>query len=191
MKWLKAWRIQQSSFSNPSVVSPTSQFILQHFFCFSYITSSSLNSPGELPYHHFIFTLLKWRSVCLVCIVFNVRVVSKGAPAFSLFSSGDSLHFLVWPKKYYVIPSLIPSPDRSWLYKVRKVIFSVLLLLQFQQDGRILRRKTLDEKKMLLLGFTTLLKILGHQRRFRHRAWKVRQILLRVSNFGMKFFYVP
>ena len=25
-------------------------------------------------------------------------------------------------------------------------------------------------KKMLLLGFTTLLNILGHQRRFRHRA---------------------
>ena len=26
-----------------------SQFILQLFFCFSYVTSSSLNSPGELP----------------------------------------------------------------------------------------------------------------------------------------------
>ena len=37
---------------------------------------------------------------------------------------------------------------------------------------------------MLLLGFTTLFNILGHQRRFRHRAWKVRQILLRGSNFG-------
>ena len=30
----------------------------------------------------------------------------------------------------------------------------------------------------LSLGFTTLLNILGHQRRFRHRAWKVRQISL-------------
>ena len=28
----------------------------------------------------------------------------------------------------------------------------------------------------LLLGFTTLFNILGHQRRFRHRAWKARQI---------------
>ena len=27
----------------------TSQFILQPFFCFSYVTSSSLNSPGEPP----------------------------------------------------------------------------------------------------------------------------------------------
>ena len=38
---------RHSSFSNPSVASPTSQFILQPFFRFSYVTSSSLNSPGE------------------------------------------------------------------------------------------------------------------------------------------------
>ena len=38
-----------SSFSNPSVASPSSQFILQLFFRFSYVTSSSLNSPGEPP----------------------------------------------------------------------------------------------------------------------------------------------
>ena len=31
----------------PFVPSPTSQFILQPFFRFSYVTSSSLNSPGE------------------------------------------------------------------------------------------------------------------------------------------------
>ena len=54
--------LRHSSFSNlsvtlptsqlilqPSVASPTSQFILQPFFRFSYVTSSSLNSPGELP----------------------------------------------------------------------------------------------------------------------------------------------
>ena len=41
--------LHHSSFSNPSVASPTSQFILQPFFRFSYVTSSSLNSPGELP----------------------------------------------------------------------------------------------------------------------------------------------
>ena len=39
--------LRHSSFSKPSVVSPTSQFILQPFFRFSYVTSSSLNSPGE------------------------------------------------------------------------------------------------------------------------------------------------
>ena len=38
-----------SSFSNPSIASPMSQFILQPFFRFSYVTCSSLNSPGELP----------------------------------------------------------------------------------------------------------------------------------------------
>ena len=54
--------LRHSSFSNPSVASPTSQLILQPFrcftyvtvhsptlLCFSYVTSSSLNSPGEPP----------------------------------------------------------------------------------------------------------------------------------------------
>ena len=36
--------IRHSSFSNPSVASPTSQFILQPFFRFSYVTSSD-HSP--------------------------------------------------------------------------------------------------------------------------------------------------
>ena len=40
---------RHSSFSNPSVASFKSQFILQPFFNFSYVTSSSLNSPGEPP----------------------------------------------------------------------------------------------------------------------------------------------
>ena len=34
---------------DPSVTSPKSQLILQPFFRFSYVTSSSLNSPGESP----------------------------------------------------------------------------------------------------------------------------------------------
>ena len=41
--------LRHSSFSNPSVASPTSQFILQPFFRFSYVTGSSLTSSGELP----------------------------------------------------------------------------------------------------------------------------------------------
>ena len=54
--------LRHSSFSNPSVAlptsqlilqpsvaSPTSQFILQPFFLLSYVTSSSVNSPGEPP----------------------------------------------------------------------------------------------------------------------------------------------
>ncbi len=39
--------LRHSSFSNPFVASPTSQFILQPFFRFSYVTSSSFNLPGE------------------------------------------------------------------------------------------------------------------------------------------------
>ena len=39
--------LRHSLFSNPSAASPTSQFILQPFFLFSYVTRSSLNSPGE------------------------------------------------------------------------------------------------------------------------------------------------
>ena len=41
--------LHHSSFFNPSVASATSQFILQPLFYFFYVTSSSLNSPGEPP----------------------------------------------------------------------------------------------------------------------------------------------
>ena len=41
--------LRHNSFSNHSVASPTSQPILQPFSRFSYVTSSSLNSPGEPP----------------------------------------------------------------------------------------------------------------------------------------------
>ena len=41
--------LRHSSFSNPSVASPTSQLILQPFLRFSYITGPSLTSPGEPP----------------------------------------------------------------------------------------------------------------------------------------------
>ena len=41
--------VHHSSFSNPSVVSPTSQHILQTFFRFFQVTGSSLTSPGERP----------------------------------------------------------------------------------------------------------------------------------------------
>ena len=44
--------LHHSSFSNPSVVSPSSQLILQPFFHFSYVTGFSLTSPGELPMVH-------------------------------------------------------------------------------------------------------------------------------------------
>ena len=46
--------LRHNSFSNSSVASPTSQFILQPFFRFSYVTGSSLTSPGEPPMHIYV-----------------------------------------------------------------------------------------------------------------------------------------
>ena len=61
--------LRHSSFSNTSVASPTSQFILQPFFRFSYITYSLLNTPGLPPMpaacvFRQISTLLVCSSLC-------------------------------------------------------------------------------------------------------------------------------
>ena len=45
--------LRLSSFSNSSVGSPTSQLILQPYLRFSYVTGSSLTSPGEPPMVHY------------------------------------------------------------------------------------------------------------------------------------------
>ena len=55
---------RHSSFSNPSVASPMSQFILQHFFLFSYTTSSSLTSPGRAHSPTFPSLHLRHNSFC-------------------------------------------------------------------------------------------------------------------------------
>ena len=64
---LPTLHLRHSSFFNPYFALPTSQLILQLFRCFtydtvhsllfhfSYVTSSSLNSPGEPPMHVFPF----------------------------------------------------------------------------------------------------------------------------------------
>ena len=68
--------LRHSSFSNPSVASPASQFILKPFFRFSYATSSSLNSPCEpamgladdFKYSKFIrFINQIYRALCYKC----------------------------------------------------------------------------------------------------------------------------
>ena len=61
--------LRHSSYSNPSVASPMSQLILQLFFCFSYVTSSSLNSPDEPPMINYCYTIFKIkRNAVLVSI---------------------------------------------------------------------------------------------------------------------------
>ena len=60
--------LRQNSFSNPSVISPTSQFILQSFR-FSYVISSSVNSPGEPSMLlSEVFYYLLWDWVCVLCV---------------------------------------------------------------------------------------------------------------------------
>ena len=72
--------LRHSSLSNTSFTSPSSQFILQPFFRFSYVTSSLLMSPGEPP---IVNALFKW-SHCMILLrvphrpyLANVKVVLK------------------------------------------------------------------------------------------------------------------
>ena len=54
--------LRHSSFSKPSVTSPTSQLILQPFSCSSYVTA---HSPTllSLLLRHWLFTYVTWRAV--------------------------------------------------------------------------------------------------------------------------------
>ena len=52
--------LHHSSFSNPSVASPTSQLILQPFHRFTYVTGSSLTSSGNPPMLFIIITVELW-----------------------------------------------------------------------------------------------------------------------------------
>ena len=53
--------LRHNSFSNPSVALPTSQFILQPFRCFTYVTA---HSPTLLSLQrHRLFTYVIWRAV--------------------------------------------------------------------------------------------------------------------------------
>ena len=53
--------LRHSSFSNPSVASPTSQLILQPFRCFTYVTAHFPTLPSLLL-RHSLFTYVTWRA---------------------------------------------------------------------------------------------------------------------------------
>ena len=53
--------VEQSSFSNLSVTSPTTQLILQPFCCFTYIIAHSPTLLSLLQ-HHKLFTYGTWRA---------------------------------------------------------------------------------------------------------------------------------
>ena len=73
--------LRHSSFSNSSVASPTSQFILQPFFRFSYVSSSSFNSPGELP---MIYNRSKFLPLVQVFMMIKLGVGWKLSSTFDL-----------------------------------------------------------------------------------------------------------
>ena len=54
-----SFHLRNSSFSNPSVAVPTSQPILQHFRCFTYVTAHSLTLLS-LRLRHRLFTYVTW-----------------------------------------------------------------------------------------------------------------------------------
>ena len=106
--------LRHSSFCNPSVASPTSQLIFQPFFRFSYVTSSSLNSPGE-PLMSTIWSSFYYKTRCFILetpalaqmvaylpLVQRIRgsipsgVVNFHLKIFNLGASrGGDVHFLI------------------------------------------------------------------------------------------------
>ena len=85
---LSSLYLRHSSFSNPSVASPTSQFILQPFCCFTYVTAHS-RTLLLLLLHHRLFTWQaahdeggthKCRQVLRMVILTNFKfwIVKKG-----------------------------------------------------------------------------------------------------------------
>ena len=72
--------LRHSSFLNPSVASPTSQFILQPFFRFSYVTSSSLT-----PFHRFTYVIAHSPILPLL----HLRHSSFSNPSFASLTSQD------------------------------------------------------------------------------------------------------
>ena len=84
---------RHNSFYNPSVALPTSQFILQPFFCFSYVTSSSLNSPGEPP----VPLLERVKTWILLCSVnLNMAFISGTGNVQLIFSLDPRVMKHLW-----------------------------------------------------------------------------------------------
>ena len=91
--------LRHNSFSNPSVASPTSQFILQTLFCFSYVTSSSHNSPGKPP--------MLWASL------------KKFSSSEHKERNGIRRR---WGGKLYARPTLLPAKSRQGYSFYRRLI---------------------------------------------------------------------
>ena len=89
--------LRYNSFCNPSVALPTWQLILQPFRCFSYVTSSSLNSPGEPP--------MGWKNVLTLFVMgANCRNVATLISYYaSLTIKGGKFTTIVLKLSFYVV----------------------------------------------------------------------------------------
>ena len=112
--------LHYSSFSNPSVASPTSQFILQPFFRCSYVTISSLNSPGELPmtkavrthkYHHVLRMVILKNFKAKLTVIVIAKLILQPLPSLHLRHSSFSNPFVALPTS-----QLILQPFRFFTY---------------------------------------------------------------------------
>ena len=100
--------LHHSSFSNPSIASPTSLLILQSFFRFSYVTGFSLTSPGEPPMR-------------LSCFILNFYVwyftlyISLGAKVI-IMNKNESIYLLIkWHlNNFLVVIDVSISKDRNF-----------------------------------------------------------------------------
>ena len=110
--------LRNSSFSNHSVASSTSQFILQPFFRFSYVTSPSLNTPGEPPMERAIMAgehtwylqdpqcgPVRFHYACLLPCRWQYRYVTTMLPGFArnVFYGGCSV--FIWVPLIQRIPN--------------------------------------------------------------------------------------
>ena len=118
--------LRRSSFSNPYVASPTSQFILQLFFSFSYVTSSSLNSPGEPP-------------------MFSGQVFFNENRSNNIIHKNSSTHIDLLRKLYNLLAGspCFATVNLYLLRKVRALNFS-LLLHYYVNSGQLLNSVYID-----------------------------------------------
>ena len=103
--------LHHSSFSNPSVASPMSQFILQPFFHFSFITGFSLTSPDEPPMAH-ACSILKIKARLAAISQFKIESVTdflQSCQPYRLFDRStklDKTYLHVYTELFLFIPVL-------------------------------------------------------------------------------------
>ena len=99
--------------------------VFSGFFLTCQTNVRKLKAPKVPEYHLAVVITIPYSPfwddwVCAWCVLSFMFVLSRRWPRHRAgHSSGEVLHVLVWSKKYYVIHSLIPSPDRLWLCKAR------------------------------------------------------------------------